>query len=700
MNDDTLPAFCATCGKSLDALRAARVRFTENDQWFFCSAAHADEFEADQDKKKKSGTLRPPSQKLPLPPPPPAPPPLRGPPPSTGLLEAPLPYSPLATDTSESGPKTQTVRVSRARARGDGSEVVSPLDAFGTWAPALVTMVGALFAAATGEPFENSLAAALLLGFSMLWGRRQVIHWQIQATRSRARYRERLEVEGQRLTSSGPIWVPESSLRPGEEVVVEAGQFVPADGTVAEGSAHVEMWEGATGRVHLLEGDLVVAGAEVITGKVHVVCTKTGKERAFSPLLEREARPLSTRVQMARISHRMAREGALAVASIGGALYLFQGASIPTSLSAAGMIWGSLAHPIARALPGVIAARLLNRAAREGICFSHEHLVDRAGTVTIAAFCARGTVLHGEPEVAEVHPLRDTEESELLSLAAGAESVVHHPVAAAVLRAARTRSIQVDSCRGHNAVRGMGVRCVSSKGDQLILGSRELLLREKVAIAMAEDTLRGLESRGLTALMLAQNSHLIGVIALQDSLRAGAKAAIQVLLDERIEPVLMSGDSRATTEAVAHALAVEHVRPEIPASGRAQEITSLIEGGATVAVIGTSPRDDAALGAAPIPIVLDGAAVSWRDAKHGKERAIGLGGRHVLAAPLALVTARRIRMLGIRALLFTLLPTGVAVATAIAFLAPLYLPPLVAALGAALASRLSLPDSNASLGGY
>lgn len=698
MNDDTRPAFCATCGKSLDALRAARVRFTEADQWFFCSAAHADEFKVGQDKWKRGGAPRTPTR--PPPPPPPTLPPARVAPPLGGLLEAPLPYSPLATDTSEASTKATTVRVSGVRPKGGGSDVVSPLEAFGTWAPVAVTMVGALFAAAIGEPFENSLAAGLILGFSMLWGRRQVFHWEEQATQVRSRYRDRLEIEGRRVTSGGPIWVPESSLRPGEEVVVEAGQFVPADGTVAEGSAHVEMWEGATSRVHLLEGDRVVAGAEVITGKIHVVCTKTGRERAFSPLLGREARPLPTRVQTARISHHMAAEGAVAAATVGGSLYLFQGASIPTTLAAAGMIWGSLAHPIARALPGVIAGRFLHRAAREGICFSHEHLVDRAGTVTVAAFCARGTVLHGEPEVAEVHPLRDTEEADLLSLAAGAESVVHHPVAAAVLRAARTRSIHVDSCRGHNAVRGMGVRCVSSKGDQLILGSRELLLREKVAIAMAEDTLRALESRGLTALMLAQNGHLIGVIALQDSLRAGAKAAIQVLLDERIEPVLISGDSRATTEAVAHALAVEHVRPEIPASGRAQEVISLIEGGATVAVIGTSPRDDAALGAAPIPIVLDGAAVSWRDAKHGRERAIGLGGRQVLAAPLALVTARRIRTLGIRALLLTLLPTGVAVATAIAFLVPLFVPPLVAAMGAALAARLSLRDSSTSLGSH
>lgn len=677
------------------------MRFTEGEQWFFCSSTHADEFEAKRLSKKpseaeRSASLAPPPPPA-LPPPAPLPPPPRAPTALGGLLEAPLPYSPLATDTAPSSSKSAPLRVRGVRTPREGAEVVSPLDAFGAWAPVGLTMVGALFSAATGEPFYNSLAAGLVLGFSTLWGRRQVLVWEASAANERAKYRERLEIEGKRMTSTGPVLVPAATLRPGEEVLVQPGQFVPADGTVVEGAAQIEMWEGATLRTHVVEGDRVIAGAEVIEGGIHVVCTKTGDERALWPLLGREARPLSTRVQMARISHHMAREGALAAATAGGALYLFQGASIPTTLAAAGMIWGSLAHPIARALPAVVASRFLNRAAREGVCFSHEHVVDRAGTVTVAAFCARGTVLHGEPEVAEVHPLRDTDENELLSLASGAESVVHHPVAAAVLRAARSRSIQVDSCRGHNAVRGMGVRCISSKGDQLILGSRELLLREKVAIAMAEDTLRALESRGLTALMLAQNGHLIGVIALQDSLRAGAKAAVQVLLDERIEPVLISGDSRTTTEAVAHALAVEHVRPEIPASGRAHEVMSLIEGGATVAVIGTSPRDDAALGAAPIPIVLEGAAVSWRDAKDGKERAIGLAGRHVLSAPLALVAARRIRAGGIRALLLTLLPTGVAVATVVAFLAPLFLPPLIAALGAAAASRLSLSEQKSSL---
>lgn len=697
MTDDTRPAYCATCGKSVDAFRAARVRFTNTEQWFFCSASHADEFDpSPRSGRKRGGSLQAPSR--PTPPKAPTPTPAPEPEPLGGVLQAPLPYSPLATDSSQSDARAPRFTTSARSTRITPSDVVSPLDAFGTWAPVSITLVGALFAAATGETFYETLAAGLILGFSTLWGRRQVLLWESRAEKIREVYRTRLETHGKRMTSTGPIWVPASSLRPGEEVLVEPGDFSPADGTIVQGAAVVQPWEGASSHLHLTEGDRIVAGAEIISGELRVVCTKTGDERAFSPFIERGPRPLPTRLQAARLSHHLSREGALGVASLGATLYFLQGASIPTTLAAFGMIWGALSHPIAKALPAVLSERILTRAAREGICFSHEHLLDRAGSVTVAAFCARGTVLHGEPEVAEVHPLRDKEETELLSLAAGAESVVHHPVAAAIVRAARSRAIDVDNCRGHNALRGMGVRCVSSKGDQLILGSRELLLREKIAIAMAEDTLRALESRGLTALMLAQNGHLIGVIALQDSLRAGAKAAIQVLLDERIEPVLISGDSRATTEAVAHALAVEHVRPEIPASGRAQEVINLIEGGATVAVIGTSPRDDAALGAAPVPIVLEGAAVSWRDAKHGKERAIGLSGKHVLSAPLALIAARRIRTLGVRAVLISSLPPVVAVATSVAFLAPPFVPPLLAAAGAGLAVRFSLSRSEPPLG--
>jgi P-type E1-E2 ATPase len=540
-----------------------------------------------------------------------------------------------------------------------------------------------------GEHFISAVVGSFFLVASTFWGTQAVDTWQQNLERRRNEYRTRLDVVGTRLTSQGTANVPAHELRPGEEVIVHAGEHIPADGTVSEGEAQVEMWPGAPQASQVTNGSHVVAGAFVQSGRLKLVCSKTGEERAFAPLAEPGEETIATRVQYARVAHVLTRQGAIVSAAVVAWLFWMQGSGVGAVVAGFGATWGALSHPIARALPAIGAERWLFWAAKEGICFSHEDLVDRAGAVSVAAFCARGTVLHGEPEVAEVHPLRGSTEAEILALAAGAESVVHHPVASAVLRATRSRHIDLDSCRSHNSSPGMGVVCISSMGDVLVLGSRELLLRERISIALAEETLRALESRGLTALMLARNQHLIGVIALQDSLRAGAKAAVQVLLDDRVEPVLISGDSRATTEAVAHALAIEHVRPEVAASARAHEVKNLIEGGAAVAVIGSSPRDDAALGAAPVPIVLEGASLSWRDTSHGKERAVSLCGRHVLAAPLALKAAKKIRAFGIRAVVTSLLPAAVATATAASLLVPFYLPIVLSAAGAALASRLT-----------
>jgi len=332
----------------------------------------------------------------------------------------------------------------------------------------------------------------------------------------------------------------------------------------------------------------------------------------------------------------------------------------------------------------------LMRAARHGIGFAHARLVDLGGHVTTAIFCVRGTLLHGQPEVAEVHPLRDISEPEILALAAEAESVVHHPVAAAVMRAAEVRGVNADTSRSHNAYPGSGVICISARGDLVVLGSRELLLRERISVAIAEETLRRLESRGLSALLLAKNDHLIGVLALQDSLRAGAKASIQLLLDEGIEPVLLSSDSRATTEAVAHALAVEHVRPEVATAGRAAEVKSLMEAGSNVAVIGTSPRDDAALGAAPVPIVLEGASIRFRDAKRRHDRSIGLIGDQVLTASLALLICRRIKHAGTLAWTLSLLPALLGTMSVASQLVPVFVAPLLSTAGVVAASWLCL----------
>jgi Cu+-exporting ATPase len=130
------------------------------------------------------------------------------------------------------------------------------------------------------------------------------------------------------------------------------------------------------------------------------------------------------------------------------------------------------------------------------------------------------------------------------------------------------------------------------------------MLREHVSVALAEETIGRLEAMGQSVLLVAMGGRLVGVLGLQDGLRPGARAAVQHLLDVGIEPILLSGDTRDTCEALGRALDIDHVRAEVLPTDRGDEIRRLADGGAVTAVIGRSPADDSALANANVSVSL------------------------------------------------------------------------------------------------
>lgn len=211
-----------------------------------------------------------------------------------------------------------------------------------------------------------------------------------------------------------------------------------------------------------------------------------------------------------------------------------------------------------------------------------------------------------------------------------------------------------------------------------------MMLREHVSMARLESKLAALEALGRTVLLVAIGGRLVGFVALQDGLRTGARAAVQYLLDARIEAVLMSGDARETCEAIARSLDIEHVRPEVLPADRAAEIRRISEAGATVAVVGRAGSDDTALGAADVAVALEAAGSPMG------EWAVMLAGDDVRDAARAVVGAKRARNQARTALVIGLAP-GIAAALAIAFglLPPAYSPlaVLLGAIGASLYAR-------------
>ena len=401
-----------------------------------------------------------------------------------------------------------------------------------------------------------------------------------------------------------------TDLRPGEEIVVEAGETVPVDATITAGSAELLPWLGATASATRREGDAVVAGAQVESGRLRAVVGWAGFDRAFMRLTNDPRRRADVFAPMARVGRLTAERGAPFVAGLAAlAAYAGNTDGMQVLLLAVAAL-GSIAQPGVAEIAGLHVARGILESLRRGIVFRTAGGFERAGSVTATAFSARGTLLLGEPEVANIEAFGALDPEQVLALVSGAESGESHPVATAVMRAARARGVRPDGVRSPSVQLGLGVTAVAASGQALVVGTRGLMLRERISVASAEARITDLETMGRSVLLVALGGRLVGLVGLQDGLRPGARAAVQHLLDVNVEPVLLSGDARETCEAIGRALDIDHLRPEIPPNERGDEVKRLADGGAVVAVVGRSPTDDSALAAADVSIALSAAGSS------------------------------------------------------------------------------------------
>jgi P-type E1-E2 ATPase len=399
-------------------------------------------------------------------------------------------------------------------------------------------------------------------------------------------------------------------LRPGEEIVLDEGEVVPVDATVVAGTAKVLPWLGAKTAATRGEGDAVVAGAHVLEGRLRAIVGWAGTDRAWMRLTSDPRRRADIHASLARLGRHLAERGSVILAGI-AALAAFSSDRDPLVIAEFAVVaHASLANAPVALVAALHVAHTVLAALRRGIAFRTAEAFDRAGRASAAVFCARGTLLLGEPEVASIEPIGPHTAEVVLSLLAGAESGSSHPTAIAIQRAARARGVRADGVRSPTVLPGLGVTAVASTGQPLVVGSRGLMLKERISVALAESRIVDLEAMGRSVMLVALGGKLVGAVGLQDGLRPGARAAVQHLLDVGVEPILLSGDARETCEALGRAVDIEHIRPEVLPAERGEEIRRLADGGAVVAVLGQSPVDDAALSAADVSVALNSAGAS------------------------------------------------------------------------------------------
>jgi P-type Cu2+ transporter len=218
-------------------------------------------------------------------------------------------------------------------------------------------------------------------------------------------------------------------------------------------------------------------------------------------------------------------------------------------------------------------------------------------------FDKTGTLTLGEPEVVEIAIADGVSEDELLRLVAGAEGDSEHPLAQAIVNAARQRGVKPAPVSRFQAIPGEGA-VATVEGHRLAIGNARLLYAEHVRLDSLAERATALAGQGRTTVQVALDGRAVGVIAIADQPRDTAKAAVAALRELGVRAVMLTGDSRATAERVAAAVGIEEVIAEVLPQDKAAKVKELQDQGRKVAMVGDGVNDAPALAQADVGIAI------------------------------------------------------------------------------------------------
>lgn len=455
-----------------------------------------------------------------------------------------------------------------------------------------------------GEPFYD--AAAMLTTFSLLG------HWMEMRSRfATGRAVEALlklaPATARRVRNGQEEEVPLDVVAVGDILAVRPGDTIPVDGVVIEGSSYVDesMITGEPVPVSKGPSEEVVGGTRNQQGAFRFRATKVGADTALARIVAIVQDAQSSKAPAQRLADVAGKY--LVIVALASGVVTFvawlvfghEGVAFALSAAVAAIV---IACPDALALATPTAITVgVGQAARAGVLFRNATVLEAAAQVDTVVFDKTGTLTEGRPSVTDVIPVAAAE-AEILRLAASADAQSEHPLATAVVDAAKQRGLEVEPPSQFEAIPGHGV-LTTVGGRTVLVGNRRLLERNGITPSLDRDAER-LRAEAKTALYVAADGRMLGLIAVADRIRPTAKSAISALHDLGIRVLLLTGDSRATADAVARTLGIDEVRAEVLPGDKAAEIKRLEGGGRRVAMVGDGVNDAPALAAASVGIAI------------------------------------------------------------------------------------------------
>ncbi|MFS0733874.1 heavy metal translocating P-type ATPase [Microbacterium sp. 1P10UB] len=410
--------------------------------------------------------------------------------------------------------------------------------------------------------------------------------------------------EAEKLDGDTTVTVAPADLLVGDVVVVRPGGRVPADGRIVQGSASMDesMITGESRPVRRSDGDQVIAGTVATDSGVRVEVTAVGADTALAGIqkLVTDAQNSSSRAQ--RLADRAAgwlfwfALGAAAITAIVWTLLGFPDDAVVRTIT---VLVIACPHALGLAIPLVVSIAT-ERAARAGVLVKDRLALESMRTVDAVLFDKTGTLTKGTPAVTAINPAGGIDADELLALAAAAEADSEHPLARAIVNAAKEKHLTVPGSRDFESSPAVGVQALVD-GRTVQVGGPYLLEQERAVELPVADEWR---AEGAIILHVLIDETVAGALRLADEIRPESRAAVTALRERGVQVVMITGDAEAVAASVAGELGIDRFFAGVRPEDKASKVKQLQSEGRKVAMVGDGVNDAPALAQADVGIAI------------------------------------------------------------------------------------------------